>query len=62
MLGCGIGLCESAEVRFNPTGNVTVFTGSHSHGQGHDTTYAQIAADQLGVPIENIEIAHGDTD
>jgi len=62
MLGCGIGLWESAEVRFNPTGNVTVFTGSHSHGQGHDTTFAQIAADQLGVPIENIEIAHGDTD
>ena len=45
MLGCGIGLWESAEVRFNPTGNVTVFTGSHSHGQGHDTTFAQIAAD-----------------
>ena len=62
MLGCGIGLWESAEVRFNPTGNVTVFTGSHSHGQGHDTTFAQIAADQLGIPIENIEIAHGDTD
>ena len=62
MLGCGIGLWESAEVRFNPTGNVTVFTGSHSHGQGHDTTFAQIAADQLGVPIENIEISHGDTD
>jgi carbon-monoxide dehydrogenase large subunit len=62
MLGCGIGLWESAEVRFNPTGNVTVFTGSHSHGQGHETTFAQIAADQLGVPIENIEISHGDTD
>jgi carbon-monoxide dehydrogenase large subunit len=45
-LGCGIGLWESAEVRFNPTGNVTVFTGSHSHGQGHDTTFAQIAADK----------------
>ena len=39
-----------------------MFTGSHSHGQGHDTTFAQIAADQLGVPIENIEISHGDTD
>ena len=61
-LGCGIGLWESAEVRFNPTGNVTVFTGSHSHGQGHDTTFAQIAADRLGVPLENIEISHGDTD
>ena len=61
-LGCGIGLWESAEVRFNPTGNVTVFTGSHSHGQGHDTTFAQIVADKLGVPMENIELVHGDTD
>ena len=61
-LGCGIGLWESAEVRFNPTGNVTVFTGSHSHGQGHDTTFAQIVGDKLGVPIENVEIVHGDTD
>ena len=61
-LGCGIGLWESAEVRFNPTGNVTVFSGSHSHGQGHDTTFAQIAADELGVPIENIDVVHGDTD
>jgi len=61
-LGCGIGLWESAEVRFNPTGNVTVFTGSHSHGQGHDTTFAQIVGDKLGVPIENIEVVHGDTD
>ena len=62
MLGCGIGLWESAEVRFNPTGQVTVYTGSHSHGQGHDTTFAQITADELGVPIENIDIVHGDTD
>jgi len=61
-LGCGVGLWESAEVRFNPTGNVTVFTGSHSHGQGHDTTFAQIVGDKLGVPIENVEIVHGDTD
>jgi len=62
MLGCGVGLWESAEVRFNPTGQVTVYTGSHSHGQGHDTTFAQITADELGVPIENIDIVHGDTD
>ena len=61
-LGCGVGLWESAEVRFNPTGNVTVFTGAHSHGQGHDTTFAQIVGDKLGVPIENIEVVHGDTD
>jgi len=61
-LGCGVGLWESAEVRFNPTGNVTVFSGAHSHGQSHDTTFAQIVADKLGVPFENIEILHGDTD
>jgi carbon-monoxide dehydrogenase large subunit len=62
MLGCGVGLWESAEVRFNPTGQVTVYTGSHSHGQSHDTTFAQITADELGVPMENIDIVHGDTD
>jgi aerobic carbon-monoxide dehydrogenase large subunit len=61
-IGAGVGLWESAEVRFNATGNVSVFTGSHSHGQGHDTTFAQIVGDRLGVPIENIDIVHGDTD
>ena len=61
-IGCGVGLWESAEVRFNATGNVSVFSGSHSHGQGHDTTFAQIAGDKLGIPIENIDIVHGDTD
>jgi len=61
-LGCGVGLWESAEVRFNPTGNVSVFSGAHSHGQSHDTTFAQIVADKLGVPMENIEVVHGDTD
>ena len=61
-IGCGVGLWESAEVRFNATGNVSVFTGSHSHGQGHDTTFAQIVGDKLGVPIENIDVVHGDTD
>ena len=53
-LGAGVGLWESAEVRFNPTGNVTVFTGAHSHGQGHDTVFAQIVGDKLGVPLDNI--------
>ena len=62
MLGCGVGLWESAEVRFNATGNVTVFSGSHSHGQGHDTTFSQIVGDRLGVSIENIDVVHGDTD
>ena len=61
-IGAGVGLWESAEVRFNPTGNVSVFTGTHSHGQSHETTFAQIVGDKLGVPIENIEIIHGDTD
>jgi len=61
-IGCGVGLWESAEVRFNATGNVSVFTGAHSHGQGHETTFAQIVGDRLGVPIENIDVIHGDTD
>ncbi len=61
-LGAGVGLWESAEIRFNPTGNISVFTGAHSHGQGHDTTFAQIVSDKLGVPLENIEVVHGDTD
>jgi len=60
-LGARAGLYESAEVRFHPTGSVTVFTGSHSHGQSHETTFAQIVSDRLGVPLENIEIVHGDT-
>jgi carbon-monoxide dehydrogenase large subunit len=60
-LGARAGLYEAAEVRFNPTGSVTVFTGSHSHGQGHETTFAQIVSDKLGIPIENVEIVHGDT-
>jgi len=61
-IGAGVGLWESAEVRFNATGNVSVFTGAHSHGQGHATTFAQIVGDKLGVAIENIDVIHGDTD
>jgi len=61
-IGAGVGLWESAEVRFNATGNVSVFTGAHSHGQGHVTTFAQIVGDRLGVPIENVDVIHGDTD
>src|SRR5229473_636137 len=60
-LGAQAGLYESATVRVHPTGKVTVFTGSHSHGQGHETTFAQIAADELGLPMEDIEVVHGDT-
>ena len=61
-LGGGVGLWESAEVRVNPTGSVEILTGSHSHGQGHETTFAQLVSDRLGLPIENISIVHGDTD
>ena len=60
-LGAAVGFWESGEVRVHPTGQVTVFTGSHSHGQGHETTLAQVAADELGVPIESVEVVHGDT-
>jgi aerobic carbon-monoxide dehydrogenase large subunit len=61
-LGAGVGLWESAEVRVNPTGSVEVLTGCHSHGQGHETTFAQLVSERLGIPIENISIVHGDTD
>ena len=61
-LGAGVGLWESAEVRVNPTGSVEVLTGSHSHGQGHETTFAQLVADRLGISIDQVEIVHGDTD
>ncbi len=60
-LGARAGLFEAGQVRVNPTGGVTVFTGSHSHGQGHETTFAQIVSSRLGIPIENVEIVHGDT-
>jgi len=57
----GIALVESAQVRVTPTGSVIVYTGTHSHGQGHETTFGQIVADQLGVPLDNVELRHGDT-
>ncbi len=60
-LGARAGLFEAGEVRVHPTGTVTVFTGSHSHGQGHETTFAQVVAGKLGLPVENVEIVHGDT-
>ena len=61
-LGAGVGLWESAEVRVNMVGTVEVLTGCHSHGQGHETTYAQLVCSRLGIPIENVSIVHGDTD
>ncbi|MGQ0662751.1 MAG: xanthine dehydrogenase family protein molybdopterin-binding subunit [Pseudomonadota bacterium] len=60
-LGARAGLYEVGNVRVHPTGSVTVFTGNHSHGQGHETTFAQIVADRLGIPIDNVDIVHGDT-
>ncbi len=61
-LGAGVGLWESAEIRVNPVGTIEVLTGSHSHGQGHETTFAQVIASKLGVPIQQVSIVHGDTD
>ena len=61
-LGRGVGLWESAEVRVNQVGTVEVLTGSHSHGQGHETTFAQLVSERLGIPIDNVSIVHGDTD
>jgi aerobic carbon-monoxide dehydrogenase large subunit len=61
-LGAGVGLWESAEVRVNPTGDVEVLTGCHAHGQGHETTFAQLVSERLGIPFENVSIVHGDTD
>ena len=55
------GLYESAVVRVHPTGKVTVFTGSSPHGQGTETTFAQIVSSELGVPFDDVEIVHGDT-
>ncbi len=60
-LGAQAGLYESGIVRVHPTGKVTVLTGSHSHGQGHETTFSQLVADELGVPIDDVDIVHGDT-
>ena len=60
-LGARAGLFEAGEVRVHPTGKVTVFTGSHSHGQGHETTFAQVVADRLGLALDDVTIEHGDT-
>jgi aerobic carbon-monoxide dehydrogenase large subunit len=61
-LGARGGLFESATVRVHPTGDVTVLMGTHNHGQGHETTFAQIASEKLGVPIDNVQVVFGDTD
>jgi carbon-monoxide dehydrogenase large subunit len=60
-LGSAVGFWESGKVRVHPTGKISVFTGSHTHGQGHETTFAQVVADELGVTVEDVEVIHGDT-
>jgi carbon-monoxide dehydrogenase large subunit len=60
-LGARAGLYEAATIRVNPTGSVSVLTGSHSHGQGHETTFAQVVADRLGIDMAQVDIVHGDT-
>ena len=60
-LGARAGLYEVANIRVHPTGSVTVYTGAHSHGQGHETTFAQLVADQLCVPLAQVDVVHGDT-
>ncbi len=61
-LGARAGLYEVGQVRVQPTGKVSVFTGSHSHGQGHETTFAQVVADKLGISMDDVDIVHGDSD
>ncbi|MGA0599061.1 xanthine dehydrogenase family protein molybdopterin-binding subunit, partial [Enterovirga sp. CN4-39] len=61
-LGARSGRSESAQVRVHPGGTVTVFSGVHSHGQGHETTFAQIVCDRLGVSPDTVRIVQGDTD
>jgi carbon-monoxide dehydrogenase large subunit len=61
-LGAGVGLWESAEVRVNPVGTIEILTGSHSHGQGHETTFAQLVSERFGLPVDNVQVIHGDTD
>jgi carbon-monoxide dehydrogenase large subunit len=60
-LGARAGLYEVANIKVHPTGSVTVYTGTHSHGQGHETTLAQLVCSQLGVPLDQVDIVHGDT-
>lgn len=60
-LGCRAGLFEAAKIRVHPTGSVTVYTGAHAHGQGHETTFAQVVADKFGLSLDQIEVVHGDT-
>ncbi len=60
-LGGVTGFWESGGIRVHATGKVTVLTGAHTHGQGHETTFAQIVADQLGIDVNDTDVSHGDT-
>ncbi|WP_420397851.1 xanthine dehydrogenase family protein molybdopterin-binding subunit [Nioella sp.] len=60
-LGARAGLYESATVRVNATGGLVVMTGSHSHGQGHETAFPQVVADMIGISEDMVEVVHGDT-
>ena len=62
MLGARVGFFESAEIRIDAEGGVQVLVGTHNHGQGHETTYAQIVATRLGLPFEAVRVTEGDTD
>ncbi|MFB6170177.1 MAG: xanthine dehydrogenase family protein molybdopterin-binding subunit [Haloarculaceae archaeon] len=61
-LGAQAGLWESGLVRMHPSGTVTAYAGTSGHGQGHETTYAQVLSDRLGIPYDDIEVVEGDTD
>ena len=61
VLGARVGLYDAATVRVNATGTISVMTGAHSHGQGHETVFPQIVAEKLGIPASSVEIVHGDT-
>ena len=60
-IGARAGLYDSGMIRVHPTGKVQVYTGVHSHGQGHETTFAQLVAHHLQIPMEDVELVHGDT-
>ena len=61
-LGARVGLYDAASIRVHPTGKVSIYTGAHSHGQGHETTFSQIVADSFGIGMEDVHVVHGDTE
>ncbi|MDP7528182.1 MAG: xanthine dehydrogenase family protein molybdopterin-binding subunit [Candidatus Marinimicrobia bacterium] len=61
-LGARVGLYDAANIRVAPTGKVTVHSGAHAHGQGHETTFAQVVADAFGIGMEDVNVVHGDTE